>query len=249
MTKKGEVERYREFLKSGPWERRKELDTDQKMGIPEPPPLKPYPEDAVFVDLISPNLFTIGGKSLIETIKQRRSIRKFSYKSLTLEELSFLLWATQGLNPSIRFRTVPSAGARHPFETYVVIERVEGVKKGLYRYLPDRHKLIFLFRKEGFPERISEVCLGQTFVGEGAVVFIWTVVPYRTEWRYGTLSHKVIAIDAGHLCENLYLAACAIDAGTCAIGAYNQKKADTLLGVDGKDEFVIYLAPVGKLPQ
>jgi len=89
--------------------------------------------------------------------------------------------------------------------------------------------------------------LGQSFVGAGAVTFVWTALPQRTEWRYGAAAHKVIALDAGHLCQNMYLACEAIGAGTCAIAAYDQELMDTLVGVDGEDEFVIYLAPVGKV--
>jgi len=95
--------------------------------------------------------------------------------------------------------------------------------------------------------RVGEGCNGQNFVGEGAVVFIWSVIPYRTEWRYSHLSHRAIAIDSGHVCQNLYIACAAIGVGTCAIGAFDQARMDTLVGVDGKDEFVIYLAPVGRI--
>ncbi len=79
------------------------------------------------------------------------------------------------------------------------------------------------------------------------MTFIWTVIPYRTEWRYSMLSPKIIAQDSGHLCQNLYLASEAIGAGTCAIGAYDQSKIDPILGVDGEEEFTIYMAPVGKI--
>ena len=92
--------------------------------------------------------------------------------------------------------------------------------------------------------RITEGLFRQRF---GApVIFLWSVIPYRTEWRYAYESDKVIAIDAGHLCQNLYFACEALDCGTCAVGAYDQKTLDSALGLDGTDEFVIYCAPVGK---
>jgi len=77
-------------------------------------------------------------------------------------------------------------------------------------------------------------------------VFIWTTIPYRMEWRYSVVSHKIIALDAGHVCQNLYLACESIGCGTCAIGAYDQEKMDRFLGVDGEEEFAIYAAPVGR---
>lgn len=246
------MERHRQFLKALRWEARESLDTDQKKGIPFPPLQKPAPEGAKLVDLVPPTALNLGQAPLLQVMNAHRSRRQFTAEPLTLEELSFLLWATQGVQKVIRdgyatLRTVPSAGARHPFETYLIVNRVSGVEPGLWRYLALDHKLCFLRADPALPEKVSEACLGQTFIGQAAVAFAWTAIPYRTEWRYGVLSHKVIAIDAGHVCQNLYLACEAIGAGTCSIGAYHQHKMDALLGVDGKDEFTIYIAPVGKV--
>lgn len=189
--------------------------------------------------------------SLDEMIARRKSVRKFTESKLTVAELAWLLWATQGVrgmfrDDSISMRTVPSGGSRHPFETYIVVNRVEGLERGLYRYLPIDHSLVLL---SDCPDEdaVTEACLGQEFCGDSAVCFIWTAVPYRTEWRYGPVSSKIIALDAGHLCQNLYLAVGEIGAGTCAIGAYDQLKADQIVGADGRDEFVVYIAPVGKV--
>ena len=242
------IKNYRNFLKAGPWEKWSELETDQKKGIPRPPFEKPYPKDAKLIDLIQYDNFAIGDVSLKGIIKKRRSRRKYAEDSFDIEELSFLLWATQGITGnSPYFRASPSAGARHPFETYLFIEKVKGLNKGVYRYLPIEHKLLFLRYEEDVQRKLIDACLGQTFVGEAPIVFVWTVIPHRTEWRYSILSHKVIAIDAGHVCQNLYLAAEAIGAGTCGVGAYNQEKIDKLLKVDGDEEFTIYIAPVGKI--
>ncbi|MBI3945406.1 MAG: SagB/ThcOx family dehydrogenase, partial [Armatimonadetes bacterium] len=186
--------------------------------------------------------------------RRRRSRRRFTPEPLTLEELSFLLWATQGVREAhprdggtITFRTVPSGGARHPFETYILVNRVTGVKPGLHRYLPLDHRLYLVRTGEDLPRRVGEACLEQEFVGQGAVVFIWTAIPYRTEWRYTHLAPKIVAVDAGHVCQSLYLACEAIGAGACAIGAYLQEEMDAFVGVDGEEEMVIYAAPVGKV--
>ncbi len=245
------IEEGRSWLKAEEWSM--DIDTDQRNGIPHPPLQKPVPEGAMLIELIPPERISLGDVPLRESIARRRSHRRFSPAPLTLEELSFLLWATQGVREVIRngvatFRTVPSAGARHPFETYLSVHRVEGLSSGLYRYLPLDHRLCLLREDSDLPERITQATLGQRFVGEAAVVFVWAALPYRTEWRYSIRSHKVIAIDAGHICQNLYLACEAIGAGTCAVGAYSQAAMDKLLGVDGDEEFAVYLAPVGKLP-
>jgi SagB-type dehydrogenase family enzyme len=99
---------------------------------------------------------------------------------------------------------------------------------------------------DNLERKITRASLGQPYPGASAVTFIWTVIPYRMEWRYGLAAHKVIALDAGHVCQNLYLACEAIGAGTCAIAAYDQDGMDELLKIDGEEEFTIYLAPVGK---
>lgn len=257
------MENYRKFLKSDRWEEWRKIETDQKKGVPAPLPQKPYPKGARLITLFSPEDLTIGKMPLIEVIKRRRSRRKFTEEPLTMEDLSFLLWATQGIATKearaaranefreasalsrAAFRNVPSGGARHPFETYLLINRVNGLQPGLYRYLPLENKLYFLYADAELIEKVHEACYEQ-YVKNSAVTFIWTVIPYRTEWRYDILSPKIIAQDSGHLCQNLYLACEAIGTGTCAIGAYDQEKMDQVLRVDGKEEFAIYVAPVGK---
>lgn len=243
------IEEGRRWLRAdlwtGPWE------TDQKRGVPAPPLQKPVPAGAELLDLPAPETVELPPQNLFQIFAQRRSRRRFAPDPLPLPVLAFLLWATQGVHKVIRdgiatLRTVPSAGARHPLETYLAVHRVQGLPPGLYRYLPLSHQLCLLRRDETLPSKVAEAALGQAFVGEAAVVFIWTAVPYRTEWRYHVLSHKVIALNAGHVCQNLYIACEALGLATCAVAAYNQRKMDELLGVDGQEEFTLYLAPVGK---
>jgi len=247
---------YRKFLKADDWDEysRREFPTDQRLKVPPPPIQKPYPSDAHLIDLIPPDRLRVGNAPLREVIRKRQTRRKFSPVSLTLDELSFLLWATQGIRkmaiqddqPLRSFRTVPSGGGRHALETYLVVNRVTGLAPGLYRYLPIEHKLLVIATRPDLAEKLAQACREQTFIKDGAVIFAWATIPYRAEWRYSIVAHKMIALDAGHVCQNLYLAAESIDAGACAVAAYHQRQVDDLIGVDGEDEFVIYLAPVGK---
>ena len=242
----------RHFLKSDDWKAFEVLATDQHRGVPAPPLEKPAPPDVRQIDLVPPASFAVGRMPLIEVINKRRSRRKYTGAALTLEELSFLLWSCQGIRESApgrprAYRTVPSAGCRHPFETYILVNRVEGLEPGLYRYLPVEHKLYLLRADDDVTLEIHAASEDQ-YVLESAATFIWTVIPYRSEWRYLHHAHRVILMDIGHACQNLYLAAEAIGCGTCALGAYNQAAMDAALGVDGEDEFTIYLAPVGRLP-
>ncbi len=243
------IKEMREFLDAGPWDSKKEIISDQDKGIAQPEFQIRYETTTELVDLVKPKDFTIGNVSIIDVIKKRRSRRKYTKEALTLEELSFLLYSTQGVQKIVgnqTMRTVPSGGARHPLETYLYIINIDGLSKGMYRYLPVEHKLVFLFDSEDLSDKINEASLEQTFITQGSVVFFWTAIPYRAEWRYHILAHKMILLDAGHVCQNLYLAAEAIGAGTCAIGAYNQKKINDILRVDGDEELCIYFAPVGK---
>ena len=247
------MQELRFFLKDT---QRKHVDfrqTEQSRGLPPPPLEKPLPVGAQCFPLPTPDTWeeVAHRATVVEAIARRESRRSFAPEALSLAELSFLLWATQGVRakelPWHALRTVPSAGCRHPFETYLAVNRVEGLDPGLYRFLPLSHQLVLLEVRDDLPRSLARGSLGQSFVGAGAVTFVWTALPQRTEWRYGAAAHKVIALDAGHLCQNLYLACEAIGAGTCAIAAYDQELMDTLVGVDGEDEFVIYLAPVGKV--
>ncbi|MCP4178372.1 MAG: SagB/ThcOx family dehydrogenase [bacterium] len=221
------------------------------MDLEHPSISKTIPEDEEVIKLPPPESDILKTTNIFDCISKRQSRRKFNSEPLSQKELSYLLWATQGVKKEFdhkRFsrRTVPSAGARHPFETYLAVNNVEGLKTGIYRYLPFSHSIVFLYQVENFESRLKEAALDQRFAGECAVSFIWTAIPYRTEWRYSTESKKLILQDSGHLCQNLYLACESIQCGTCAISAYDQKKMDSIIQVDGEEEFTMYLSPVGK---
>ena len=243
--------KFRDFLKENI---RKTIDfstTDQSKGIKPPPAEKPYNPEDRRIDLIKPGDWkSIHEVNVENAIAKRKSRRSYTTETIKLEELSFLLWATQGLRKrsAVRnYRTVPSAGCRHTLETYIVAFRVEGIPKAIYRYLPMSHQLVEVVKHKGLEGLLTQAALGQSFAGKSAVTFIWTTIPARMEWRYGKAFYKVIALDAGHVCQNLYLACEVIGAGTCAIAVYDQKFADSILGIDGLKEFTIYMASIGKI--
>jgi SagB-type dehydrogenase family enzyme len=243
---------YREFLRDTI---RMQLDfkqTDQNQGVPMPPIEKPCAPGCQRITLPKPQEWqTLSQVDVVSAIGNRQSHRTYTTEPLTLEEAAFLLWATQGVrrtaNAGRVFRTVPSAGCRHALETYLCALNVTGLDAGMYRYLPLEHQLVFEYSDADLGWQLAAATLGQAFIANAPVTFVWTTLPYRMEWRYSLAAHKVILLDAGHVCQNLYLACAAIGAGTCAIAAYNQHLMDQLVRVDGEDEFVIYLAPVGKV--
>jgi SagB-type dehydrogenase family enzyme len=225
--------------------------SDQEKGLPQPPLQKPVPEGVMVLDLPKVDEAIFAKTDIYACLKGRRSRRKYTDETISLKELSFLLWATQGVdrkmdNNYATFRPVASAGARHPFETYLWVFKVEGLKKGVYRYLALSHQLMLVKEEPELEQKANDASLGQKFVGNSAVTFVWSCIPYRGEWRYNITAHKAMLLDAGHICQNLYIACEATGNGTCAIAAYDQKLCDELNGADGVDEFTIYLAPVGK---
>jgi len=223
---------------------------DQQKGLPQPPLELPADPAGPVIDLPGPETIRVLPVDLRKAIEERHSVRSYAKEPLGLDELAFLLWCTQGVKKvagsSATFRTVPSAGARHALETYVLANDVEGLSPGLYRYLALSHRLQQLDTDPSLHIRIAEACLGQQFVMRCAAVFLWTAVPYRMTWRYSERGYRELHKDAGHACQNLYLAVQAVGCGTCAIAAYDDDAMHAILGIDGTDQFLIYLATVGK---
>jgi len=227
--------------------------SDQNSGAAPQPPLElPFPEDGHFIPLPKPAEIEMLPMDVRVAIEQRRTLRKYAPDSLSLPELSYLLWMSQGVKKVSKrpatLRTVPSAGARHAFETYILVNRVEGVKPGLYRYLAIENSLLELDLSEDINPRITEACAEQSQVAESAATFFWVAVVERMYWRYVERGYRYLHLDAGHVCQNLALAAEQIGGGICPIAAFNDDELNQVLGLDGEDQFVIYLASMGKKP-
>ncbi|MCG3221329.1 MAG: SagB/ThcOx family dehydrogenase [Candidatus Heimdallarchaeota archaeon] len=224
--------------------------SDQRTGLPQPPLELEYAHKMRSFELPKPQELNIKDYSLRKAIEERKSVRTYSDDQLTLEDLSWLLWCTQGVKEvrqeSATLRTVPSAGARHAFETFLLVNNVESLAPGIYRYAALEHKLVEYVFEEGIADKIVEAAYNQKMVKNDAVTFIWVAVPYRMCWRYVERGYRYLHIDAGHVCQNLYLAAGNINAGVCAIGAFHDDQFNELMRLDGEEEFVIYLASVGK---
>jgi SagB-type dehydrogenase family enzyme len=222
----------------------------QSLGETIPPLEMPLAEGAQVLPLPEGKSIELQALGLAELVEKRQTLRKYAQTALTMQELTFLLWGTQGIkritDKPVTFRTVPSAGARHAFETYLMVNRVEGLEPGLYRYLAVSHQLAHLDAPEDFRKKLTEACLKQQHVHNSAVTFIWVADVKRTIWRYCQRGYRYLYLDAGHVCQNLYLLGEALGCGICAIGAYNDDKVNDLMGLDGEEQFVIYMGTVGK---
>lgn len=219
----------------------------QEKNTAQPPLETPY--EGNLIALPDPETLSFNNIALKTAIAERKSHRKYLDEPLELDELSYVLWATQGIKSikkSATFRTVPSAGARHAFETYLLINNVNDLKSGLYRYIASKHALICLDDQPD-SKRFELACLGQPMISTGAVSFFWVADIKRMTYRYDLRGYRYILLDAGHVCQNLYLAAGDIDAGVVAIAAYDDDALNQALALDGESLFVTYVASLGKI--
>ncbi|MHC4740568.1 MAG: SagB/ThcOx family dehydrogenase [Planctomycetota bacterium] len=180
-------------------------------------------------------------------LKQRRSVRDFKPNPISLGQLGYMLWASTGLQRvegGYEFRTVPSAGALYPIETYVIANDVRKLESGVYHYSIKEHKLEEIGRGD-FRRQITAAALGQQMCGAAAAVFVWSAVFERCKWKYGQRAYRYIYLDAGHVAENLMLAAVSLNLGSCEIGALFDDEVNAIVGIDGVEESTILMAAVG----
>ncbi len=237
----------REFVENTKYQNLRK--TEEGKDPVQPPLQAEWPADAPLVDLPEPVPTMPQAADFMRLAEGRTSVRRYGPGQLSQADLAYLLYATQGVKetvkPSHTLRTVPSAGARHAFETYVLVNRVADLDAGIYRYLALDKKLALLDREAGLPRAITAACLGQAFVAASAATFIWVAVVKRMTWRYGQRGYRYLYLDAGHVCQNLYLAAEAIGCGVCAIAAFDDDALNRILKLDGETQFAVYLASLG----
>jgi len=206
-----------------------------------------YKEYAGAVKVELPSFVPSRPMSLDEAFRRRRSVRDFRAEPISLGQLSYLLWASTGIQRvegGYEFRTAPSAGALYPIETYVVANDVRKLEAGVYHYSVRAHKLEQLELGE-FRRQIAAAALGQEMCASAAVVLVWSAVFERCKWKYGQRAYRYIYLDAGHIAENLALAAVSLGLGSCEIGALFDDEVNALVGIDGEEESVIAMAVIG----
>lgn len=211
-----------------------------------PEPYKNYESPLAIIPLPEPDMKT--ESNLWQLLQGRRSRRDYdAERTLKGELLSALLWATQGITAKYGeslFRTAPSAGGLYPVETYLFLRAVEDFEPGIYHFRPHVFDVEFLKRGDHSRE-LTEAALGQIIVMRAHCTFIWSAVVERSKWKYRQRAYRYIYLDAGHIAQNLYLASEALGLSVCAIGALFDDKVNSIIGVDGVEETVIYMATVG----
>ncbi|MFH5882206.1 SagB/ThcOx family dehydrogenase [Liberiplasma polymorphum] len=221
--------------------------SDQSLEKPQPELETPVTKETI--DL--PPITTLDKPETLlhDAIINRQSLRKYSDDSLTMDELSYLLYMSIGIKQTLKTntrRTVPSAGARHAFDMYILVNNVKGLQKGVYRYSALTHKLVIENIDNTLVDKITKASLNQVMIKNSAVTFILVADPYRMSYRYSERGYRYLFLDAGHVSQNIYLVAETLQAGTVAIAAYDDDLMNEALNLDGINKFVIYLNAIGK---
>ena len=210
----------------------------------KPETYKTYPSSKT---IQLPNVLQKATMGFAEVLRRRKSIRAFSNQPLSLDDLGFLLWASTGIQRvehGYEFRTAPSAGALYPIETYVAANNIEDVDSGIYHYNIKNH-LLEEIKAGNFGDAIAHAALDQKMCATASVIFIWTAIFERSKWKYNQRAYRYIYLDAGHIAENLALAAASINCGSCQVGAFFDDEINSIACVDGAEESTICLSVIG----
>lgn len=186
------------------------------------------------------------GLTVEEALQTRRSVRDYADGDLSMAALSRLLHAAQGITEErLAYRAAPSAGALYPIEIYPVVHSVEGLASGIYHYAVEEHELERL-QSGDFRRQVTRAGLYQGFLGQAGVCFLFSAVFQRTRWKYRERAYRYILLEAGHIGQNLYLAATSMGLGACAVGAFYDDQVNDLLKLDPQEEAVLYVVSVGE---
>lgn len=195
------------------------------------------------ISLPKPNLD--GTVSIEKAIKSRRSVRNYQDKPLTMEQVSQLLWAAQGITSDDNLRAAPSAGALYPMELYVVVGKVDGLDAGVYKYNCNTHDLLQISLGDKRNE-LSSASLGQDSVSNGVIDIVICGVYERTGAKYGDRAQRYVHMEAGHIAQNIYLQGVALGLGTVVVGAFDDSSVQEVIGA-ATDEQPLYVMPVGAI--
>lgn len=216
-------------------------NTDAALG--RPAPTRPIPSGNTRV--LPDPLKNHHSMDLTTALQTRRSLRMFTGSSITEEQLSYLLWSTQGITgQSEMFRSSPSAGAIHPIDIYMAVQKVAGLPVGIWKYYPNGHMLVLIEEGQKPIGALGKACMMQPAVLRSPILFCFVATPYRTVWKYGVRGYRDIFLDAGHICENLYLAGTQEELGICAIGAFYDDDAHKALRLS-EEQIFLYAAACG----
>lgn len=185
-----------------------------------------------------------GEVSVEEAIARRSSVRSYTEEPLSLDQVSQLLWAAQGITHGGRLRAAPSAGATYPLELFIVVGSVEGLDPGIYRYEVGNHSLQHYMQGDQ-RQKLASAALGQNFIAQAPVDIVMCAIYERTTDHYGQRGVRYVHIDTGHAAENLSLQAVALGLATVMVGAFHDDEVSSVLCLNNEMK-PLYIIPVGK---
>lgn len=195
--------------------------------------------------IILPQPDKTGETSIEEALLERRSVREYKDQALSLKDISQILWSVQGITaPDFGGRTAPSAGALYPLEVYLTVRTSEEIEPGVYKYLPDNHKLIMVLEGD-VGTLLARAALGQMFISEAPINLVFSAVFERTTRKYGERGIRYVHMEAGHAAQNVYLQCQSLGLGTVTVGAFDDKEVSRILKLS-EEETPLYIMPIGK---
>lgn len=223
---------------------------DLVLRIPEPPKELPVPDDATLINLPKPKQIKIKDVTVREALEKWEPPGFFSRSSLTLKELSFLLWCTQGIrktegNPP-QIRNVPSGGFRYPIETFFVAGEVDGLETGLYRYLPLSHRIVIERLDSDLPFAFGTASMNFTLITRAAVTFLWVGIPYRSTWALGNRGYRSVLIEAGYICQALIMASACLGCDVQPIDLFHDQMMVQIARLDPEKQWPLLVGAVGR---
>lgn len=223
---------------------------DLILRVPEPPKELPVPDGAQVIKLPNPKRIKIKEVPVREALENWELPGFFSRSSITLNELSFLLWCMQGVRKAVGDspipRNVPSSGFRYPIETFFVAGEVDGLETGLYRYLPLSHQIIIERLDSDLPLAMGTACMNFKLITKAAVTFLWVGIPYRSTWALGNRGYRSVLIEAGHICQALIMASSCIGCDVQPIDLFHDEMMIHLTHLDQKSQWPLLVGAVGR---
>ena len=224
---------------------------DLVLRIPEPPHELPVKQGQTIIKLPSPKRFKVPDFPVRKAIESWEPVGFFERSRITMKELSYLLWCTQGFKKlvvdTIQIKNVPSSGSRYPLETYFVANDVEGLETGLYRYLPRSHSIVAERIDSGLILEMSTASMNFKIMTRASVTFLWVAVPYRSIWALGNRGYRSIFIEAGHSCQNLIMAAANLGYQVFPTDMFQDEQITRLANLNPETQWPVYLAAVGSV--
>jgi SagB-type dehydrogenase family enzyme len=183
--------------------------------------------------------------SIEMALHKRRSVRDYTNQTLTLAEVSQLLWAAQGIIDMRGFRTAPSAGALYPLEVYVIVGDVKTLSNGIYKYDPHGHALAKVIEGDKIA-KLSHAAYGQISIKNCSILLVISAVSERTTAKYGRRGVRYVHMETGHAAQNVCLQAVSLNLGTVTLGAFNDEEVKSIMSMPDEEE-PLYLIAVGRI--